>query len=331
MLQLRKDPVVDRWVIIASERARRLRLVSEPRPREAGPCPFCPGNEEKTPPEIAAFRPRDSMPNTAGWWTRVVANRYPALQIEGDLGKAGEGIYDVMNGIGAHEVVIETPQHDDRATAIGEKQYGEILWMYKERFVDLKRDERFRYILIFKNRGRIAGASLSHPHSQIIATPVVPKRVMEEIRGARSYFRLKERCVFCDIVREEIGYGGRTVVVSDGFVAFVPFAPRFPFEVWLMPRKHASAFERIARDEVNDLAHVLRETLLRLSSALAEPAYNYMFHTSPCRESDNEYYHWHIEITPRLLEVTGFECGTGFYVNPTAPEDAASYLREVKV
>ena len=331
MLQLRKDPVVDRWVIVASERARRLRMVREPEAREAGPCPFCPGNEDKTPPEIAAFRPPDSAPNSSGWWTRVVPNKYPALQIEGELDKAGEGIYDVMNGIGAHEVIIESPQHDDQVKALDEKQFGEILWMYKERSLDLKQDDRFRYILIFKNRGRVAGASLSHPHSQLIATPVVPKRVVEELRGARSYFRLKERCVFCDIVREEINYGGRTVVASDGFVAFVPFAPRFPFEVWLTPRKHRSAFEQITRDEVDDLAHVLRETLLRLSRALAEPPYNYMLHTSPCRESDNEYYHWHIEITPRLLEVTGFEWGTGFYVNPTAPEDAASYLREVKL
>jgi len=331
MLQLRKDPVVDRWVIIASERARRLRLVREPEVRETGPCPFCPGNEGTTPPEIAAFRPRDSAPNSPGWWTRVVANKYPALQIEGDLDKAGEGIYDVMNGVGAHEVIIETPEHDDRAETLDEKQFGEILWMYRERSLDLKGDDRFRYVLIFKNRGRVAGASLSHPHSQLIATPVVPKRVMEEIRGARSYFRLKERCVFCDIVREEIGYGGRIVVVSDGFVAFVPFAPRFPFEIWLTPRKHGSAFERITRAEVEDLARVLRETLLRLSKALAEPPYNYMLHTSPCRESDNEYYHWHIEITPRILEVAGFEWGTGFYVNPTAPEDAAAYLREVKV
>jgi UDPglucose--hexose-1-phosphate uridylyltransferase len=331
MRQLRKDPVVDRWVIIASERARRLRMVRQPEEQETGPCPFCPGNEDKTPPEIAAFRPPGTGPNTSGWWTRVVPNKFPALQIEGDLDRAGEGVYDVMNGVGAHEVIIEGPQHDDRVQVVDERQFGEILWMYKERSTDLKRDDRFRYILIFKNRGKVAGASLSHPHSQLIATPVVPRRVVEELRGARTYFRLKERCVFCDIVREELSYGGRKVVVSDGFVAFVPFAPRFPFEIWLMPRKHRSAFEEITRDEVDDLAHVLRETLLRLSRALAEPAYNYMLHTSPCRESDNEYYHWHIEITPRLLEVTGFEWGSGFYVNPTAPEDAASYLREVEL
>jgi UDPglucose--hexose-1-phosphate uridylyltransferase len=329
MRQLRKDPVVDRWVIIASERARSLRMVKQPEEREAGPCPFCPGNEDTTPPEIAAFRPPDTGPNTSGWWTRVVPNKFPALQIEGDLDRAGQGLYDVMNGIGAHEVIIEGPRHDDRIQLVDENQFGEILWMYKERSIDLKKDDRFRYILIFKNRGRIAGASLSHPHSQLIATPVVPRRVVEELRGARTYFHLKERCVFCDIVREEINYAGRTVVVSDGFAAFVPFAPRFPFEIWLMPRKHRSAFEQIIRDEVNELAHVFRETLLRLSRALAEPPYNYMLHTSPCRESDNEYYHWHIEITPRLLEVTGFEWGSGFYVNPTAPEDAASYLRQV--
>ncbi len=331
MRQLRKDPVVDRWVIIASERGRRLRMVRQPEEQETSPCPFCPGNEDKTPPEIAAFRSAGTGPNTSGWWTRVVPNKFPALQIEGDLDRAGEGVYDVMNGIGAHEVIIECPQHDDRVQTVDERQFGEILWMCKERCIDLKRDDRFRYVLIFKNRGRIAGASLSHPHSQLIATPVVPRRVVEELRGARTYFRLKERCVFCDIVREEINYAGRTVVVSDGFVAFVPFAPRFPFEIWLMPRKHRSTFEQITRNEVDDLSHVLRETLLRLSRALAEPSYNYMLHTSPCRESDNEYYHWHIEITPRLLEVTGFEWGTGFYVNPTAPEDAASYLREVEL
>jgi UDPglucose--hexose-1-phosphate uridylyltransferase len=329
MLQLRKDPVVDRWVIIASERARRLKMVKQPQKNQVGVGPFCYGNEDKTPREIVAYRPANTAQNTPGWWVRVVPNKFPALQIEGDIDKTGEGIYDMMNGIGAHEVIIETPLHDDRVETIDEKQLGEVLWMYKERSLDLKRDERFRYILIFKNRGVIAGASLVHPHSQLIATPVVPKRVVEEMRGARSYFQLKERCVFCDIVREEISYGGRTVIVSDRFVAFVPFAPRFPFEVWLMPRKHRSCFVQITREEVNDVARVLRETLLRLSKALAEPPFNYMLHTSPCRESDNEYYHWHIEITPRLVEVSGFEWGTGFYVNPTAPEDAAAYLRGV--
>jgi UDPglucose--hexose-1-phosphate uridylyltransferase len=331
MLQLRKDPVVDRWVIIASERARRLKMVREPEKHEVSPCPFCYGNEGKTPPEIVAYRPPDSAANTPGWWTRVVPNKFPALQIEGDLDRAGIGIYDVMNGIGAHEVIIETPEHDDRPEAMDVKQLAEVLWVYKERSLDLRGDDRIRYILIFKNRGAIAGASLSHPHSQLIATPVVPKRVVEELRGARTYFRLKERCVFCDIVREETNYGGRVVAMSDRFIAFVPFAPRFPFEVWLMPRRHRSSFDLIARDEVEDLAGVLRETLLRLGRALAEPPYNYMIHTSPCRERDNEYYHWHIEITPRLVEVTGFEWGAGFYVNPTAPEDAAAYLRNVKL
>ena len=331
MLQLRKDPVVDRWIIIASERARRLRMVARPQARQTGPCPVCPGNEDKTPPEIAAYRPPGSKPNTTGWWTRVVPNKFPALQIEGELDRAGQGIYDVMNGIGAHEVIIDTPSHDDRTEAMDARQLAEVLWVYKERSLDLRGDDRFRYILIFKNRGSVAGASLSHPHSQLIATPIVPKRVVEELRGARTYFRLKERCVFCDIVREEINYGVRTVAMSDRFVAFVPFAPRFPFEVWLMPRKHRSSYDQITREEVDDLAGVMRETLLRLDRALAEPPYNYMIHTSPCRERDNEYYHWHIEITPRLVEVTGFEWGAGFYVNPTAPEDAASYLRKVSL
>jgi UDPglucose--hexose-1-phosphate uridylyltransferase len=238
----------------------------------------------------------------------------------------GEGMYDRMNGIGAHEVIIETPEHDLSLADHPAKQVQEILWAFRDRVIELRKDHRFRYIMIFKNHGREAGASLDHPHSQIIALPIVPKRVQEEIEGSRRYWDYKERCVFCDIIHQEEKDQTRIVVQNNSFTAITPFASRFPFETWILPREHGLYFHELQKNQLVDLAEVLRSILGRMKAILDDPPYNFMVHTAPFEHSGIPYYHWHIEVIPKLTSVAGFEWGTGFYINPTPPEDAARYL-----
>jgi UDPglucose--hexose-1-phosphate uridylyltransferase len=328
--ELRKDAVTGRWVIIATDRAKRpTDFVREKvQIRGTGFCPFCYGNESKTPPEILAYRSDGSAANRPGWSLRVVANKFPALGIEGSLNRQGEGLYDKMNGIGAHEVIIETPKHELTLATLPARQVEDVLWAYRDRIIDLKKDRRFKYILIFKNHGDAAGASLEHTHSQLIALPVVPKRVAEEVDGAREHYDFKERCIFCDIIRQETESKIRLISENDGFLAIAPFASRFPFETWILPKTHQCAFEESQKREFEQLAPMLKDMLSRLDRVLDFPAYNYIVHTSPIGESAQDYFHWHMEIMPKLTKLAGFEWGTGFYINPTPPEESAKFLRD---
>ena len=331
MSELRKDPIVGRWVIISTERAKRP---SDFKPRPAhtksGLCPFCPGHEDKTPPEILAYRDNGSAPNSPGWRVRVVPNRFPALSIEGKLDRKGEGMFDRMNGIGAHEVIIESPQHDMTFSRLDSKQIEDVLWAFRDRIVDLSKDMRLQYCLIFKNHGEAAGASLDHTHCQLIALPIVPRAVRQELKSAKEYFEYKERCVFCDVLAQELSDELRIIEQTESFVAFSPYAPRFPFETWILPRVHSSNFEDSQRPEFTDLARILKSTFQRLEKALDMPAYNFVLHTAPVRERNLPHFHWHIEIVPKLTSMGGFEWGSGFYINPTPPEEAAQFLREIK-
>lgn len=332
MPELRKDPITGRWVIIAAERGKRpndYRRPVESRRIDPSVCPFCPGREGETPSEIFAIRPDGSLANSPGWTVRAVPNKYPALRIEGDLNREGLGVYDKMNGVGAHEVIIETPNHHEDLVDLDEFRIADVLHVCQLRVNDLMNDERFRYVLLFKNQGEMAGASLEHAHTQLIATPVVPKLVLEELNGARYYYNHRERCIFCDIVRQEISDGERVVDQSSHFVALSPYAARFPFEVWIMPKQHQAAFRTIDDAQRVEFAGLLKRVLSRHKLALGNPAYNYMFHSSPFGLEKNPEYHWHLEIIPRLNSVAGFEWGTGFYINPTSPEESASVLRDV--
>jgi UDPglucose--hexose-1-phosphate uridylyltransferase len=328
MPELRKDPVVGRWVIISTERASRPSdFVSAPVRARGGACVFCAGNEAKTPPEILAGRGAGSGPNEPGWSYRVVANKFPALRIEGDLQPSGEGLFDRMNGVGAHEVVIETPDHAASLATLAPDAFADVLLAFRDRIVDLKKDPRFEYVLVFKNHGEAAGASLEHPHSQLIATPIIPIMVAEELAGSAQYYAMKERCVWCDIVRQERREGRRLVLETNGFVALAPFAPRFPFETWVLPLRHRAAYEESDVDELRALAEVLGDFLGRMNRVLGEPAFNFMLHTAPLRDGQPDSFHWHLEIIPKLTRVAGFEWGSGFFINPMLPEDAAEALR----
>ena len=341
MPELRKDPIIGRWVIIATERSKRPDQFSggdQNAPAEKS-CPFCEGSEKDTPPEIYALRPRHTAPNTPGWEIRVVPSIAPFLRIEGELERRGKGLYDLMNGIGAHEIVIETNKHTGNMADLSEEQIVKVIDTYIDRIVDLEKDERFKYVLVFKNYGWTAGAGrVKHSRSQLIATPVNPKRVKEELLGARTYYDYHDRCVFCDLIRQELASKERIILDVDGFVAITPFAARFPFEAWILPKKHSCDFTSLDTPGKLGLATTMKKVLAKLKKGLNDPPYNYIIHTAPFRRAKAGYwksidydYHWHIEIMPRLTRVAGFEWGTGFYICPLPPEDAAKFLREVEV
>ncbi|MEI6126986.1 MAG: galactose-1-phosphate uridylyltransferase [Pseudomonadota bacterium] len=332
MPELRKDPIIDRWVIIATERSKRPSdLNVQKSTARGGFCPLCPGNEDKTPSEVFAFREGNTPPDTPGWKLRVVPNKFPALTTEGEPNRRSEGIYDKMNGLGSHEIIIETPDHYANASTLTVDDFKHILIAYRQRIIALKNDHRFRYIAVFKNHGDLAGSTLEHPHSQMIALPVVPKRAMEEIDGSQGYYTHKNRCVFCDIISQELSDGRRVVVENDKFLAYEPFASRFPFETCVLPKQHASSFEDADESMFDAMAEVFSLTLKKINKALGFPPYNYMLHSSPLNRDVRDFYHWHFEIIPRLTRVAGFEWGTGFYMNPTPPEYAAEYLRDAQI
>lgn len=334
MPELRRDPIIGRWVIITTERGKLLQPDFSKNEKDVpfvnGNCPFCPGNETRTPSEILSFREPGTKRNEKGWWVRVIPNKYPVLRVEGNLNRRGEGMFDYMDGLGAHEVVIETAKHNAAFSDLENKDAEEVIWAWRDRMLDLKKDVRFEYVLIFKNHGEAAGASLVHPHSQIIAMPTVPVRVKQELEGSRNYFEYKERCVFCDIIHEEMETNVRIVSENEDFICITPFASRFPFETWILPKSHASVFEDLPKHEVVNLSVILRDINGRMNRTLESPPYNFVIHNSPCRSGKLLYYHWHIEMMPRLTKVAGFEWGTGFYINPTPPEEAAKFLRETQ-
>jgi UDPglucose--hexose-1-phosphate uridylyltransferase len=333
MPELRRDPIGGRWVIVSTDNPKGptdFHLVKPP-PANAEDCPFCYGNEHLTPPEIFAKRDGGGPPNSSGWSVRVVPNKFAALKIEGGLDKEGAGMFDMMNGVGAHEVIIENPDHHKEFSQLEVGQIESVIWTYRNRSLDLRQDKRFQYILLFKNQGKAAGASLSHPHTQLIALPMIPKNVQEELSGAEHYFKYKERCIYCDMVNQETQEKKRVVAQNDAFIAFCPFASRFPFEIWLLPKGHLAAFDRIEPDMIKELAGILKNVLSRMNKVLKWPSYNFIIHTSPIEERIREEYHWHFEIMPKLSRTAGFEWGTGFYINPTPPDSAAKVLRAAKI
>jgi UDPglucose--hexose-1-phosphate uridylyltransferase len=331
MPELRKDPILGRWVIISVERGKRpTDFPSTSKKRRGGFCPFCPGNEYTTPPEITAIRKDGSGPNERGWSLRVMPNKFPALQAGGMLNKKGEGIYDKMNGVGGHEVIVETPDHNLTLATISPEAFEDTLMAYHSRLMELKNDKNIKYVLIFKNEGDAAGASLEHSHTQLISLPIIPRTVKDEVKGAHDHYDHRDRCLFCDIVRQELDDGRRVVHEDEDYIAISPFAPRAPFETWILPKRHESAFA--PKDgSFKGLAKVFQNVLKQIDATLDTPPYNFVIHTSPLDIENNEYYHWHIEIMPKLTKIAGFEWGSGFYINPTPPEEAARFLREAKI
>ncbi len=333
MSEVRRDIVTDTWVIIDTENDE-IPIVSAEIALSTGPCPFCEGNESKTPREIYAVRD-GSQPNGPGWKVRVVPNLRPILRVEGELEKFGVGVYDMVTGTGANEVIIEAPGHITNIADISEENIENIIRTYRMRIEDLHNDKRIRYVLIFKNYGQLAGSStISHVHSDLIALPATPNRVKQKLNGAYEYYRYKERCLFCDIIQQEIEMGERLVLQTEQFVVFTPYASRFPGEVMVIPKRHAFSFKMISEPEIKELAHVFKKVFTAIRNGFTDPPYNMVLTDSPNLLPRPDYwktieqdFHWHIEIIPRIYRTTGFELGTGFHINRFSPEKAARILR----
>lgn len=337
MSELRFDPIKKIWSVIATDRSRKpedfLVRRLETKDKEISFCPFCIGHEEHTGPEIFSIRDGEN------WSTRVVPNKYPAFRIEGEMKRKGHGIYDTVNAVGAHEVVIETPDHNVTPENYTDQILVDTFTTFKERIIDLKKDTRFRYIMPFKNYGLFAGANLEHSHSQIIALPVTPNIVKTKLASALEHYQNKERCIFCDIIDQENDENRRIVYENQDFIAFTPYASALPFEVNIFPKRHSHCFTKSDDGEIISLADIVKEIFHKLYKCLENPPFNMVIHTAPPvvkRPSQPAYwmsieqdFHWHIEITPRLSGIAGFESGTGFYINPVEPEAAAEFLKGV--
>ncbi len=334
MSELRQDIATKRWVIVAKERAKRphqflKQATVQEEPDHRDDCPFCEGNETQTPPEVYALRD-GSEPNQPGWKVRVVPNKFAALSPSTKWeGVKNPDIFTTITGYGSHEVIIETPLHNQTLATLPVEQVDLCLQAILQRMRTLAQDSRIAFVQVFRNHGASAGTSLVHPHSQLIATPIVPTNIREEIEEARRFYDDRVTCVYCYLMEREMESGERVVLTTDRYIVLAPFASRFPFELMILPRRHSASFVAEARaEDVTALADVLRRTLLLLYRAANNPDYNAVLHTAPLRDSCMDYYHWHIEIVPRLTTPAGFELGSGIYITTAIPEETASYLRE---
>ncbi len=330
MPELRQNRITKEWVIIATDRAKRPEeLVGKKSvqvfPHYAEKCPFCPGNEKLAPPEVLRF------PGDGSWRVRVVPNKYAALSREGELTRKVERSKRTMNGVGIHDVFVETPDHAMTMALLSEDHISEVLRAYLERFKAVSADPRIAHVTIFKNHGINAGTSLEHPHSQMIATPVISSHVRGRLHEALRHYDEFGECIFCTVLEEELREGVRTIVEGKHFVAYTPFAAGSPFLTHIFPRRHMASFGDTNPEELRDLARVLRRVLGKLYVGLENPDYNYTIRTAPAETAGVLYYHWYLSIIPRITRVAGFELGSGMFINPVLPEAAAEFLRNVKV
>jgi len=324
--EFRQDPLSQRWVVIAPERASRPHDVDQSggAPR---PCPFCAGGESHTPHESLAIREPGTAPDSQGWRVRVVPNKYPGLVDDGSLPQFAAGTTECF-GLGVHEVILESPRHLRSTTEQTPSEVAEVLTVYRDRLRTLQADPRWKYATIFKNVGAAAGASLEHLHSQLVVMPVVPQTIQESLIKTREYQAQTGHCYYCDLLARELADGRRIVFATPDFVALCPAAARFAYETWLVPRRHAAHFGVVDADDLAHLAGSLLSLLRRLESRLQRPAYNYLLRTAPFDIGASEHYHWHVEVFPRVTTLAGFELSTDFFINIVRPEDAAADLRQ---
>lgn len=331
MPEFRQNFVTKEWVIIASERAKRPEDMRKkqpdrpPVPSYKKDCPFCPGQEDLTPP------PSYQIEEGGQWRLRVVPNKFAALRPEEPTTRDYHGPFLSAGGFGLAEVVIETPHHDRPLDILPVHDVERVLRAFRTRYLAIISDPRINLVTIFRNYGPLAGTSLEHPHSQIIATPIVPPHVRDPWRHAQLHFDTFGRCVYCEMVAGELEDGSRILKETDHFVSFIPFAAKTPFEARIFPKRHHAAYTWINERELADLAAVLKDTLLRLRLGLHAPDYNFIIRSAGSGDEDTRHLHWYLVIIPKITTPAGFEIGSGIYINVVPPEDAARYLREVAV
>lgn len=329
MPELRLNLVTRDWVIIATERAQhpadfKREEEKAPAPHYLESCPFCPGNESKTSEEY--YRLKDDV----GWKVRVVANRHPAVVRQGERLRIMDGAKRAVSGVGIHEVIIETPVHNTTPALFDAARLESIIKVYKERFTEAYRDQRVEHVIIFKNNGEAAGTSIVHPHTQLIAIPVIPVQYRDRIRSAMHYFDETGSCIVCDCLSMERKDGRRIISETEHFISFIPYAALSPFHTWIFPRRHSASFSGISEAETKDFTVHLKTILSKLYWGLEDPDYNFVIKSSRPRDIGNEYSHWYLSVVPRVSKAAGFELGTGMYINTCVPEESAAFLRSIK-
>ncbi|MDI6732247.1 MAG: galactose-1-phosphate uridylyltransferase [Candidatus Margulisbacteria bacterium] len=336
MSELRYNVLFKEWVIIATERAKRPEDFKTPVPSSSkdtsDKCPFCPGHEGKTPPESFAFREPGTAPNTAGWRVRVIPNQFPALTLQGSEERKTDGeFYISMDGFGKHDVIIESPDHLAALWTMGQDQVEAVFLAYRESYQAMAADPRFEAIILFKNYGPNAGTSLMHPHSQIVALPIIPMVLRQKILVAHEYFEEHGHCLYCNLIKKEAALKERIIFENENYFAFTPYASHSPFEIFILPKEHSSDFGKISEQNCRELARVMQTVLKKLKVSLNGPDYNFNLFSAPTHSAESNYYHWHFKITPQVTKSAGFEMGSGIFINTVIPEEAARYLREAAV
>lgn len=333
MPQLRQDLVTGRWVAIATDRAKRPSSFTRAAavPVQAGAqCPFCPGHESMTPPEVLAYRPGGGPPNGTGWDIRVVPNLYPAFGPEfGELHLEHQGPYTIMNGLGVHEVIITNPSHGEDIPELPVDDVDLMVRAWIERMEAHANNPILKYLLLINNHGKEAGASLEHPHSQLFGIPVLPPVVEEELTGIKRYREEHGRCAYCEVIVAETAARERIIFENERFLAYAPFASRTPFEAQIIPKWHTERFEDLSPDDRRGFSVALRSLLSSLKQGLNDPPFNFFIHTAPIHDGQVADYHWHLELLPKLAIAAGFELGSGIMINVTTPEAAAEFLRGI--
>jgi UDPglucose--hexose-1-phosphate uridylyltransferase len=330
MPELRLNLITREWVIVATERARRPEDFRQKRDKRILPeflesCPFCPGNEHKTPGEIMR------IPDDGSWLVRVIPNKFAELSPGGERIRRSEGLKHLMTGVGRHEVIIESREHNIPTALLPAEDITNIIKAYRRRFIDVYSNPVIRHVIIFKNQGEGAGTSIVHPHSQLIGIPITPGQVNDRISEARKYFDNTGECMMCATIRDELSDGRRVILNTEHFIAFIPYAALSPFHTWIFPKKHNATFGDIQDDEIADLAYNLKTVLSKLYCGLENPDFNYVIRSEKLKESGAEYFHWYLSIVPRIAQASGFELGSGMYTNASIPEEIAEFLRKVKI
>ncbi len=342
MPEIRENPATKRWVIIATERAKRpedfkksIEAAIE-HPAYDPKCPFCEGNEKPGDEEIFSLRAPGTKPGEKGWYVKVIPNKFPAL-VPPQAGDSIEvkrhksGMYLHMDGVGKHEVVVESPIHNKTIATMSIEEVSRVIRAYQERYMVLDWDPAYKLVIIFRNHGGKAGASQVHPHSQIAAASLVPLHMRYALMEAQRYYEELGRCVFCDMIKAELAEKERLVMQNEKFVAFVPYAPVFPYETWIVPLGHQTTFADLQPEDIEPLSQILHDVLAKFYRGMNNPDYNYCIRSAPHYSSSGPYYHWHIQIMPRLTTPAGFEIGSGISINVALPEESAKFLREIKI